>query len=330
MVVATRTLTMAQAIAEAIGQEMERDQRVFVLGEDVGIYEGIFGATSGLLQRFGRERIMDTPISETAFIGAATGAAAAGMRPIVELMFVDFFGVCMDQIYNHLAKNTYMSGGNVHLPVVLTTAIGGGYNDAAQHSQCLYGIFAHIPGLKVVIPSNAYDAKGLMKTAIRDNNPVVFIEDKMDYRVTGDVPDGEYPIPFGIADVKRAGEDVTLVGTSSMARLCLEAADLLAPDGISAEVVDPRTLSPLDRAALIESASKTGRAIVVDEGHRSYGVTAELAAVIGEGAFHHLDAPVRRLGALDVPVPFSPTLEDETVPTAELIAATARELCGRG
>jgi acetoin:2,6-dichlorophenolindophenol oxidoreductase subunit beta len=185
-----------------------------------------------------------------------------------------------------------------------------------------------VPGLKVVLPSTPYDAKGLLKSAIRDDNPVVFIEDKMDWRITGEVPEGEYTIPIGLADVKRSGDDVTLVGTSSMVRLCLEAADLLAADGISAEVVDPRTLSPLDTKALIESAMKTGRAIVVDEGHRNYGVTAELAAVIGEGAFHHLDAPVRRLGALDVPIPFSPTLEDETVPTAELIAATARELCG--
>jgi pyruvate dehydrogenase E1 component beta subunit len=252
-----------------------------------------------------------------------------GLRPVVDIMFGDFLTLVMDQLANQAAKAHYMSGGKLTVPLVLRTTLGATRRSAAQHSQSLQAWVAHIPGLKVVLPSTPYDAKGLLKSAIRDDNPVVFIEDKMDWRVTGAVPEGEYTIPFGVADVKRAGDDVTLVGTSSMVRLCLEAADLLAADGISAEVVDPRTLSPLDGAALVESAAKTGRAIVVDEGHRSYGVTAELAAVIGEGAFHHLDAPVRRLGALDVPVPFSPTLEDETVPTAELIAATARELCGR-
>ena len=251
-----RELTMAKAIAEAISQEMERDERVFVMGEDVGVYGGIFSATQGLLSKFGPERIMDTPISETAFIGAATGAAAEGMRPIVELMFVDFFGVCMDQIYNHLAKNTYMSGGNLHLPVVLTTAIGGGYSDAAQHSQCLYSIFAHTPGLKIVVPSTAYDAKGLMIEAIRDDNPVMYFFHKglmglgwMRYpeRSVNVVPEQSYTIPFGKADVKRSGTDITIVCLAMMVHYALDAAEKLSKEGIEAEVIDLRTLVPLDR-----------------------------------------------------------------------------------
>jgi len=325
----TREITIAQAVNEALAEEMRRDETVFVIGEDVAEAGTPFKVLSGLVEEFGTGRILDSPISEAGITGLGVGAAMTGLRPVVDIMFGDFLTLVMDQLANQAAKAHYMSGGKLTVPLVLRTTLGATRRSAAQHSQSLQAWVAHIPGLKVVLPSTPYDAKGLLKSAIRDDNPVVFIEDKMDWRVTGAVPEGEYTIPFGVADVKRAGDDVTLVGTSSMVRLCLEAADLLAADGISAEVVDPRTLSPLDGAALVESAAKTGRAIVVDEGHRSYGVTAELAAVIGEGAFHHLDAPVRRLGALDVPVPFSPTLEDETVPTAELIAATARELCGR-
>jgi len=235
----------------------------------------------------------------------------------------------MDQLANQAAKAHYMSGGKLMVPLVLRTTLGATRRSAAQHSQSLHAWVAHVPGLKVVLPSTPRDAKGLLKAAIRDDNPVVFIEDKMDWRIKGDVPEGELVIPLGVGDVKRAGDDVTLVGTSSMVHVCLAAAELLSGDGISAEVVDPRTLSPLDEELLVRSAEKTGRAIVVDEGHRSYGVSAELASVIGERAFYHLDAPVRRLGAMDVPVPFSPPLEDETVPTPEGVAAAARELCGR-
>lgn len=326
---ATREITIAQAVNEALAEELRRDESVFVIGEDVAEAGTPFKVLSGLVEEFGVERILDSPISEAGIAGLGVGAAMTGLRPVVDIMFGDFLTLVMDQLANQAAKAHYMSGGKLMVPLVLRTTLGASRRSAAQHSQSLQAWVAHVPGLKVVLPSTPYDAKGLLKSAIRDNNPVVFIEDKMDWRVSGEVPEGEYTIPLGVADVKRVGNDVTLVGTSSMARLCLEAADLLAAEGISAEVVDPRTLSPLDTAALVESAAKTGRAIVVDEGHRSYGVTAELAAVIAEGAFHHLDAPVRRLGALDVPVPFSPTLEDETVPTAELIAATARELCGR-
>ena len=324
-----REITIAQAVNEALTEELRRDETVFVIGEDVAEAGTPFKVLSGLVEEFGPERILDSPISEAGITGLGVGAAMTGLRPVVDIMFGDFLTLVMDQLANQAAKAHYMSGGKLSVPLVLRTTLGATRRSAAQHSQSLQAWIAHVPGLKVVLPSTPYDAKGLLKSAIRDDNPVVFIEDKMDWRVAGEVPSREYTLPLGVADVKRSGEDVTLVGTSSMVRVCLEAADLLAAEGISAEVVDPRTLSPLDGAALIESARKTGRAIVVDEGHRSYGVTAELAAVIAEGAFHYLDAPVRRLGALDVPVPFSPTLEDETVPTPDLVAATARDLCGR-
>lgn len=330
-----RELTMAKAIAEAISQEMEQDERVFVMGEDVGVYGGIFGATQGLLSKFGPERVMDTPISETAFIGAATGAAAEGMRPIVELMFVDFFGVCMDQIYNHLAKNTYMSGGNLHLPVVLTTAIGGGYGDAAQHSQCLYSVFAHVPGLKVVVPSTAYDAKGLMIQAIRDDNPVMYFFHKglmglgwMRYpdRSVDPVPEESYTIPFGKADIKRSGTDLTIVCLAMMVHCALDAAEKLAKEGIEAEVIDLRTLVPLDRAAVIASLKKTHKLLVVDEDYLGFGLSGEIAAIAAEEAFAYLDAPVKRLAVPNVPIPYSRPLEQFVIPNAEAIAEAARSL----
>jgi acetoin:2,6-dichlorophenolindophenol oxidoreductase subunit beta len=326
---ALREITIAQAINEALAEELRRDESVFVIGEDVAEAGTPFKVLSGLVEEFGTERIVDSPISEAGITGLGVGAAMTGLRPVVDIMFGDFLTLVMDQLANQAAKAHYMSGGKLSVPLVLRTTLGATRRSAAQHSQSLQAWVAHVPGLKVVLPSTPYDAKGLLKAAIRDDNPVVFIEDKMDWRVSGEVPESEYVVPIGLADIKRVGEDVTLVGTSSMARVCLEAAELLAADGISAEVVDPRTLSPLDTPTLVRSAVKTGRAVVVDEGHRSYGVTAELAAVIAEGAFHHLDAPVRRLGALDVPVPFSPTLEDETVPTAERVAGAARELFAR-
>jgi pyruvate dehydrogenase E1 component beta subunit len=327
--VATRELTIAQAVNEALAEELRRDETVFVIGEDVAEAGTPFKVLSGLVEEFGPERVLDSPISEAGIAGLGVGAAMTGLRPVVDIMFGDFLTLVMDQLVNQAAKVHYMSGGKLKVPLVLRTTLGATRRSAAQHSQSLQAWVAHVPGLKVVLPSTPADAKGLLKSAIRDDNPVVFIEDKMDWRVTGDVPDGEHTIPLGVADVKRSGTDVTLVGTSSMVRVCLGAADLLAAEGISAEVVDPRTLTPLDAETLVASARKTGRAIVVDEGHRSYGVTAELASVIAEGAFYDLDAPVRRLGAMDVPVPFSPTLEDETVPTPELVVAVARELCGR-
>jgi pyruvate dehydrogenase E1 component beta subunit len=323
---AARTLTFAQAINEALAEELRRDASVFIVGEDVAEAGTPFKVLSGLVDEFGTERVLDSPISEAGITGLGVGAAMTGMRPVVDIMFGDFLTLVMDQLANQAAKTHYMSGGRLKVPLTLRTTMGATRRSAAQHSQSLHAWMAHVPGLKVVMPSTAADAKGLLKTAIRDDNPVVFIEDKMDYAVKGEVPDGEYTIPFGVADVKRAGEDVTVIATSSMLRVALAAAEQLETDGISTEVVDPRTLVPLDRDALIRSAQKTGRAIVVDEGHRGYGTSAELAAVIAEGAFWSLDAPVRRLAALDVPVPFSPPLEDATVPTADLVAQTAREL----
>jgi acetoin:2,6-dichlorophenolindophenol oxidoreductase subunit beta len=329
LAVGTRTITFAQAVNEALAEELRRDPTVFVIGEDVAEAGTPFKVLSGLVEEFGPERILDSPISEAGITGLGVGAAMTGMRPVVDIMFGDFLTLVMDQLANQAAKAHYMSGGKLRVPLTLRTTLGATRRSAAQHSQSLQAWIAHVPGVKLVLPSTPYDAKGLMKSAVRDDNPVVVIEDKMDFGVKGEVPEDEYTIPLGVADVKRAGEDVTIVATSSMVRVALAAAEQLEADGISAEVVDPRTLSPLDADALVRSAEKTGRAIVVDEGHRGYGVTAELAAVIADRAFYNLDAPVKRLGALDVPVPFSPTLEDVTVPTPELVAQTARELCGK-
>jgi pyruvate/2-oxoglutarate/acetoin dehydrogenase E1 component len=325
----TRTLTFAQAVNEALSEEMRRDETVFVIGEDVAEAGTPFKVLAGLVQEFGPERVVDSPISEPGITGLGVGAAMTGLRPVVDIMFGDFLTLVMDQLANQAAKSHYMSGGKLTVPLTLRTTMGATRRSAAQHSQSLHAWVAHIPGLKVVLPSTPADAKGLLKTAIRDDNPVVFIEDKMDYAVKGEVPDGEYTIPFGVADVKRVGEDITIVATSSMIRVALAAAEQLESDGISAEVIDPRTLVPLDVKALVRSAEKTGRAIVVDEGHQRYGVSAELAAVIADHAFYSLDAPVKRVAALDVPIPFSPPLEDVTVPTPDLVAQTARELCGK-
>jgi len=326
--VATRTLTFAQAVNEALAEELRRDESVFVIGEDVAEAGTPFKVLAGLVGEFGTQRMIDSPISEAGITGLAVGAAMTGMRPVVDIMFGDFLTLVMDQLANQAAKTHYMSGGKLKVPLTLRTTMGATRRSAAQHSQSLHAWVAHIPGLKVVLPSTPADAKGLLKSAIRDDNPVVFIEDKMDYAIKGEVPVDEYTLPFGVADVKRSGDDVTIVATSSMVRVALAAADELEADGISAEVIDPRTLVPLDRDAITRSAEKTGRAIVVDEGHRSYGASAELAAVIADRAFYSLDAPVRRLGAMDVPIPFSPPLEDETVPTPQAVAAAARELCG--
>jgi pyruvate dehydrogenase E1 component beta subunit len=333
---AIRTLTMAQAISESVSQEMTRDANVFVMGEDIGGYGGIFGATAGLLEKFGPDRVMDTPISESAFIGAATGAAAAGLRPVVELMFVDFFGVCMDQIYNHLAKNTYMSGGAVKLPVVLTTAIGGGYGDAAQHSQCLYATFAHMPGIKVVVPSNAYDAKGLMAQAIRDDNPVIFMYHKgimglpwMAYLdgSTNAVPEQSYVIPFGVAKVVQEGTDVTIVTISQMVQKARLAAVALAEQGISAEVIDLRTLVPLDRATVLASVAKTGRLLIADEDYLGFGMTGEISATVAENLDKLiLKGPVMRLAVPNVPIPYSRPLEQFVIPQVGSIVEAVEKL----
>jgi pyruvate dehydrogenase E1 component beta subunit len=300
------------------------------MGEDVAEAGTPFKVLSGLVEEFGSKRVIDTPISEAGFTGMAVGAAMTGLRPVVDIMFGDFIGLTMDQMVNQAAKVHYMSGGKWMVPMVMRTTLGATRRSAAQHSQSLHAWFSHVPGLKVALPSTPYDAKGLLKSAIRDNNPVVFFEDKMMYKLKGPVPEDDYAIPFGVADIKRKGEDITLIATSSMVQVALGAASLLADSGVSAEVVDPRTVWPLDEKTLIESAKKTSRVIVLDEGYERYGVTAEIASIIASGAFYSLDAPVKRIGAMHVPIPFSPPLEDVTVPTEQTVFQAAMELCGRG
>ena len=334
-----RMLSGNKAMAEAISQEMARDPNVFVLGEDIGKYGGIFGSTQGLIETYGPERVLDTPISETAFIGAAIGAAAEGMRPVAELMFVDFFGVCMDQIYNHMAKIPYMSGGNVKLPMVLMTAVGGGYNDAAQHSQTLYATFAHMPGMKVVAPSTPYDLKGMMTSAIRDDNPVVFMfhkslqglgwMDQLDEAV-GNVPEEAYTVPLDKAAVVREGNDVTIVGIQMMTHYAVQAAEKLAEEGIEAEVIDLRSLAPIDKDTILTSLKKTGRLLVVDEDYLSYGMTAEIAAIAAEEALYDLEAPVRRVAVPDVPIPYSSALENVVIPGKDKIYKEVKSLLDEG
>ncbi len=333
--IATRKLTTAKAMVEGIAQEMERDPSVFMMGEDVGSYGGIFSSSTGLLERFGPDRVLDTPISETAFMGLATGAAVEGMRPIVELMFVDFFGVCMDQIYNHMGKIHYESGGNVKVPLVLLTAVGGGYSDGAQHSQCLWGTFAHLPGLKVVVPSNPTDAKGLMISSIRDDNPVIFMFHKgvmglpwmaKNPRSLGPVPEEEYETPIGKASIARPGNDVTIVTLSLSVHHALDAAEEVAKDGIDCEVIDLRSLVPLDRTAILESVARTGRLLVVDEDYRSFGLSGEIAAIVGETDPTLLKAPLIRVTMPDIPIPYARTLEYAALPTRDRILAAIRQI----
>jgi len=324
-----RELTLAQAIREALAEELRRDATVYVMGEDVAEAGTPFKVLSGLVEEFGPQRIIDSPISEVGITGIGVGAAMTGMRPVVDIMFGDFIGLIMDQLANQAAKIHYMSGGKLQAPLVVRTTLGATRRSAAQHSQSLHAWVSHIPGLKVALPSTPYDAKGLLKSAIRDDNPVVIFEDKMMYTLKGPVPEEEYTIPFGVADIKRVGTDITLVATSSMLQVAPAAAETLEQLGISAEVIDPRTMVPLDTAALVASARKTSRAIVIDEGYQRFGVTAEMAAVLADGAFYDLDAPVKRLGAMDVPIPFSPVLEDQTVPTPTAVIELAKTLCGR-
>jgi pyruvate dehydrogenase E1 component beta subunit len=329
----TRRLTTSKAMVEAIDQEMARDESVFYMGEDVGAYGGIFSSTTGLLDKYGPGRIIDTPISETGFIGLGIGAAVEGMRPIVELMFADFMGVCLDQIYNHMAKIHFESGGNVTVPMVLTTAVGGGYSDGAQHSQCLWGTFAHLPGMKVVVPSNPADAKGLMTSAIRDDNPVVYLFHKgvmglpwmaKNRRSTDEVPEGEHVVPIGEAKVVRPGSDVTVVTLSLSVHHSLDVADKLAEDGIDTEVIDLRSLVPLDRDTVLESVRKTGRLVVVDEDYLSYGVSGEIVATVAETDPGMLRAPAQRVAVPDVPIPYAHDLEYTVLPRQDRIERAIR------
>ncbi len=327
--IAVREITYAQAVREALAEEMRRDARVCIMGEDVAEAGTPFKVLSGLVEEFGKDRVIDTPISEAGFTGIAVGAAMTGLRPVVDIMFGDFIGLTMDQMVNQAAKVHYMSGGKWSVPMVMRTTLGATRRSAAQHSQSLHVWFSHVPGLKVALPSTPYDAKGLLKAAVRDNNPVVIFEDKMMYKMKGPVPEDDYVVPFGVADIKRSGDDITLIATSSMVQIALGAADRLAESGVSAEVVDPRSVWPLDEQTLIESAKKTSRVIVIDEGYERYGVTAEIASVVANGAFYHLDAPVKRMGAMHVPIPFSPPLEDVTVPTEQAVFDAAMALCRR-
>jgi pyruvate/2-oxoglutarate/acetoin dehydrogenase E1 component len=329
-----RKLSFRQAINEALAQEMARDPRVILMGEDVSggtgspgeqdAWGGPLGVTKGLYGKFGSTRVLDTPISESGFVGAAIGAATAGLRPVAELMFVDFMGVCFDQIFNQAAKLRYMFGGKATTPVVIRTMFGGGFRAAAQHSQCLYSIFTHIPGLKCVVPSSPYEAKGLLIQAIRDDDPVIFFEHKMLYDVEEEVPEGAYTIPFGEANILRDGKDVTIVALGRMVTLALQAAQTLAKEGIQCEVIDPRTTSPLDMDTIVESVGNTGRLVVVDESHPRCNMATDIAAVVAQEAFHSLKAPVRMVTGPHTPVPFSPALEDLYLPSADKIAAAVR------
>jgi len=328
-----RKITIAKAMAEAICQEMRRDPSVLVMGEDIAKLGGVFGNTRGLLEEFGAERVRDTPISETAFIGAAVGMAASGMRPVVELMFVDFFGVCMDAIYNLAAKQSYFSGGQVTCPMVLMTSVGGGYGDAGQHSQTLFATFGHMPGLKVVIPSNAYDAKGMMIAAIRDPNPVVFMFHKalqgMGWlgtvqRSVTDAPEEAYVVPLSKANIVREGSDITVVGLGATVHMALDAAEELQRDGISVEVIDLRSVAPLDRDTLVASAAKTGCVLCVDDDYVSYGIGAEILASVTEAV--RLQKKPRRISYPDIPVPFAPSMEHAVLPNKEKIVAAVKSM----
>lgn len=322
-----REITYAEAIREAMCEEMRRDDSVYFMGEDIGTYCGAFGVSKGMLEEFGPERVRDTPISETAYVGAGVGSAITGMRPIVELMFSDFVAVCYDQIINQAAKMHFMFAGKVSVPMVIRTAAGGGTGAAAQHSQSLEQMYCHIPGLKVVAPSTPYDAKGLLKTSIRDNNCVIFLEQKKLYRTKGEVPEEEYSIPLGLADVKRAGTDLSFITYGRCVQMCLEVAGKLAEEGIQAEVLDLRSLSPLDTDAIVKTAKKTGHVVIVHESVEFAGFGGEVASTITDSdAFYYLDAPVKRVGALFCPIPFNPMLESEVLPNVGRIEAAAREV----
>ena len=313
------TMNFAEAIRDALRIEMERDPDVYIIGEDVGTFGNVFGVTKGLIDEFGDKRVRDTPITESAIVGAAVGSAACGLRPVAEIMYIDFIGVALDQLYNQAAKMRYMFGGKITIPMVLRSACGAGRGAAAQHSQSLEAWFMHVPGLRVVMPSTPADAKGLLITAIRDDNPVVFLEHKLLYNTKGEVPEGEYTIPFGQADIKREGKDVTVVATARMVHYALDAAEKLAADGIDVEIVDPRSLSPLDEDTILDSVKKTHKLVIVHEEVKFAGSGAEIAAIVAEKAIDYLDGPILRVAAPFSPVPFAPSLENQFIPSEEKI-----------
>jgi len=322
-----RKITYRDALREALQEEMRRDASVFLLGEDIGRYwGGAFKVTDGLAQEFGDDRVRDTPISESAIVGTGVGAAITGMRPVAEIMFGDLSTLAMDQIANQAAKIRYMFGGQAKCPLVIRTPFGAGVNIASHHSQSLEAWFMHVPGLHVAVPSTPYDAKGLLKSAIRGNNPVMFCEHKLLYPVEGDVPQEEYTVPFGKADVKKEGEDVTVLATLFMVHKALKASQELDKEGVSTEVVDPRTLTPLDRSSIIRSVKKTGRLVIVSEDCKTAGVSAEIAAMVAEEALDYLDAPIKRVAEPDTPIPFSPTLEQYVIPSEKAIVKAVKEV----
>jgi len=321
-----RELTVRDALREALREEMQRDKAVFLLGEDIGRYwGGAFGVTKSLAEEFGDDRVRDTPISENAIVGAGIGAAITGMRPVAEIMFGDLSALAMDQICNQAAKIRYMFGGQTSVPLVVRTPFGAGVNIASHHSQSLEAWFMHTPGLLVAVPSTPYDAKGLLKTAIRGNDPVLFVEHKLLYPVKGMIPEDDYILPFGVADVKREGKDITIVATLFMVHKALAAAEQLQEEGISVEVVDPRTLTPLDKQTIVKSVRKTGRLVIVSEDAKTAGVSSEIAAVVAEEALDYLDAPIKRVAEPDTPIPFSPTLEKTVIPDEKSIVKAVKE-----
>ncbi len=325
-----RELTYSQALREALFQEMERDPNIILLGEDIGVYGGVFKVTEGLLAKYGPERVIETPISESGFVGAAMGLAMMGKRPMAELMFMDFAWVAADQIWNQAAKMRQMAGGHYHVPLTIRAQQGGGRGNAAQHSQSLEAHFTHIPGIKIVIPSTPHDAKGLLIAALRDDDPVIVIEHKLLYNTKGHVPEENYALPIGVAEIKRPGKDVTIVSYSRTLLMALEAAEALAGEGIDAEVIDLRSLAPLDMDTIVTSVKKTNRLVVAHEAHRNTGFGAEIAARVMEEAFAYLDAPVERVAALDVPIPYSQPLEAAVLPTTDKIVQAARRSLHRG
>ena len=329
MIETMREITYAEAIREALHEEMTKDPRVFLIGEDIGAYGGAFKITDGFLKEFGPERVKDTPISEAAIIGAAIGSALMGLRPIAEIMYMDFIPICLEQLANQAAKIRFMSGGQLRVPIVVRTQYSLGRAHGAQHSQFLPSWFLQIPGLKVVLPSTPYDAKGLLKTAMRDSNPVLFIECSLLYRTKGPVPEGDYTISFGQADVKRKGDDVTIVAISRMVHESMAAASALEGEGLSVEVIDPRTIQPLDAETIVGSVKRTGRLVIAEDDAKTGGVGAEIAATVIEKAFDYLDAPIMRVAAPDIPIPFSPSLEKEYMPSKDKIIQTIASLLGR-
>ena len=322
-----REINFGDALNEAHHEEMEANEKVIVMGEDVELAY-VFGVSKGLMDRFGKDRVRDTPISELGIVGAGVGAAMAGYRPIIEIMFMDFIMLAMDPLVNQAAKLRYMLGGQLSVPLVVRTPSGGGVQYGSTHSQCLEAWFMQVPGIKVVVPSDPADAKGLMKSAIRDDNPVVFIEHKMLYKLKGEVPDGEHIVPFGQAAVKKSGSDITLVGVGYQVQNCLAAADVLESEGISVEVIDPRTIAPLDVTSIAESVRKTNRCVIVEEGHLRSGVGSEISASIQEEVFDYLDAPIARVAALNAPIPFEPKLEDFILPNPDNIVEVSRKVLG--